>query len=261
MTSMSRQRRDGSSRGGATREQARSTRDRRSNSTRTRTAASPSRLRALRRRWVAGLSLVTVLALAYVLLFTSLLGVDSVRVEGADSVSATRVRDTASVEHGKPLLRVDTAAIKGRVDTLSALSGAKVSRSWPSTVVISVTERTPVVALGTSQGFQLVDRKGVAYHTVDAKPAKLPLLRDVRGSGSREAAVEALAAVPPQLREHVATVSAENKHTVRFTLDDDAEVVWGTADHSERKAKVLAALLTQDGSVYDVSSPDLPTVH
>jgi cell division protein FtsQ len=37
-------------------------------------------------------------------------------------------------------------------------------------------------------------------------------------------------------------------------------VVWGTDDRTEEKAEKLAALLTQPGRTYDVSSPDLPTV-
>ena len=41
---------------------------------------------------------------------------------------------------------------------------------------------------------------------------------------------------------------------------DGRTVVWGTTDRTEEKALKLAALLTQPGQVYDVSSPDLPTV-
>jgi cell division protein FtsQ len=37
-------------------------------------------------------------------------------------------------------------------------------------------------------------------------------------------------------------------------------VKWGNSADSERKAMVLAALLTRPGKTYDVSAPDLPTV-
>ncbi|MEI7717664.1 MAG: cell division protein FtsQ, partial [Mycobacterium sp.] len=37
-------------------------------------------------------------------------------------------------------------------------------------------------------------------------------------------------------------------------------VIWGTMDRTEEKAEKLAALLTQPGRTYDLSSPDLPTV-
>ena len=45
-----------------------------------------------------------------------------------------------------------------------------------------------------------------------------------------------------------------------LTLVDGREVIWGTTDRTEEKAQKLAALLTQPGHTYDVSSPDLPTV-
>lgn len=260
MPSTSRQPRSGASRGRTTRERRGRTRGGERDSARTRTD-SPSRRRALRRRWVAGLILIALLALAYGVWFTPLLGVAAVRVEHADSVSVTRVRAAASLEHGTPLPRVDTAAVRDRVGSLSGVSDVDVSRSWPSTIVISITERTPVAAMEQSEGTELLDRDGVAYRTVEEKPGELPLLRKVRGDQARKAAVEVVDELPGKLREHVATVSAGNKHRVRFTLDTGAKVVWGAADRGERKAKVLGALLTQDGSVYDVSSPDLPTVH
>src|SRR5699024_86569 len=230
---------------------------------RSRTGGVPSRRKALRRRWGVLVGLVSVLVLAYVLMFTPLLGVNTVRVEGSDQVSAARIREKAAVEQGTPLLRVDTAAVQGRVTTLTQLAGAEVTRSWPSTIVVSVTERVPVAAVEVSQGFRLVDRHGVAYRTVDDKSAELPVVlsNDVAVNDQRlEAVAKVLAELPTQLRKRVSTASADSAHTVRFTLGDDTEVIWGDAARSERKARVLAALLTREGTVYDVSSPELPTV-
>jgi cell division protein FtsQ len=45
-----------------------------------------------------------------------------------------------------------------------------------------------------------------------------------------------------------------------LTLADGRTVIWGTNERTDEKAQKLAALLTQPGHVYDVSSPDLPTV-
>lgn len=35
---------------------------------------------------------------------------------------------------------------------------------------------------------------------------------------------------------------------------------WGESGDSARKAAILIPLLTREGQVYDVTSPDLPTV-
>jgi cell division protein FtsQ len=47
---------------------------------------------------------------------------------------------------------------------------------------------------------------------------------------------------------------------VTLGLTDGRTIRWGSADDSARKAQVLAALMSQPGKVYDVSSPDLPTI-
>lgn len=251
------------SRSGSGPPSARSTRGRRPESARARTSSGPSKRKALRRRWVALLSVLTVLALGYVLLFTGLFGVRSVRVVGTNTVPVAQVREVASVEQGQPLLRVDTDAVRTRVMTVRAFSSVEVSRSWPSTIVISVTERVPVAVVDTGEGFRFVDGSGVVFRTVPTKPPGLPLLRLPRVGPDNpvvRAATAVLAALPKQLAERVVAVSADTPNSVRLELADGTKVVWGSAEQSARKAKVLAALLTRPGSVYDVSSPELPTV-
>ena len=46
----------------------------------------------------------------------------------------------------------------------------------------------------------------------------------------------------------------------RSGLTGDRKVVWGTDDRAADKAAVLVPLLTQPGHVFDVTSPDLPTI-
>src|SRR5699024_2451273 len=229
MASKSRRSARGTGRGTTARPRDRTARSK-PKTTRTRTGGVPTRRRALRRRWGVLVGLVSLLVLGYVLMFTPLLGVNTVRVEGADHVSTARIRDKAGVQQDTPLLRVDTAAVQGRVATLPQLSGVEVSRSWPSTIVVSVTERAAVAAVEVDQGFRLVDRHGVAYRTVDDKPADLPVVLP-SGAAAKdqrlETVVGVLAELPTQLRKRVATASADSAHAVRFTLGDDTEVIWG----------------------------------
>jgi cell division protein FtsQ len=74
-----------------------------------------------------------------------------------------------------------------------------------------------------------------------------------------------LAALPDALRTQVETVRATvavagAPGQVTLGLSGNREVHWGDADRVAEKAAVLVALLTQPGQVYDVTSPDLPTV-
>ncbi|MBK1788381.1 cell division protein FtsQ/DivIB [Prauserella cavernicola] len=246
-----------------TTEQVRSRRGRRPENARTRTGTGVSRRKALRRRWVALLGLLTAAALVYILFFTSLLGVRSVEVVGTQSISADQVREVAKVPDRRAMLRVDTDEIADRVATLPGVATVDVSRSWPSTIEIAVTERTPIGFYNTGEALYLVDTGGVVYKQVGEPPEGFPELKlsEVGPNDPATSAVtEVLDSLPGQLRERVTVVRADTPGSVEFTLEGGKVVRWGDAQQTDRKAKVLAALMTREGKVFDVSSPELPTV-
>ena len=51
----------------------------------------------------------------------------------------------------------------------------------------------------------------------------------------------------------------KTRDDVVLTLADGVTVRWGSAEQSDRKAAVLAALLKVRAATNDVSAPDLPT--
>ena len=74
------------------------------------------------------------------------------------------------------------------------------------------------------------------------------------------AALQVLTALRPEVVGQVGRIAAPSVASISLTLSDGRVVIWGTADRAEEKAEKLAALLTQPGRSYDMSSPDLPTV-
>ncbi|QRP48767.1 cell division protein FtsQ/DivIB [Amycolatopsis sp. FDAARGOS 1241] len=256
---------------------ARARRGRRSEEERRRTRSSrttrtsalrgrPMRKKEIRRRWVALLSVVTIVALGYLLFFSSLLGVKEVSVLGAKTVSADQLRGVAAVPVGKPMLLLDVDGIRDRVARVPDVATVDVSRSWPNTVEISVTERTAIAFFDSGpggDGVHLVDGGGVVFKTVTARPVGLPELKLPKVSVDdpvTRAVTAVLGVIPAELRKQVTSATAQTPASVQFTLTDGKIVRWGDADKTDRKAKVLAALLTQKGKVYDVSAPELPTI-
>jgi cell division protein FtsQ len=224
------------------------------------------RRKELRRRWVALLSVLTVVGLGYVLFFTSFLGVQSVEVIGATRVSADQVRAVAAVPDHNPMLTLNTDQIRDRVATMPVVATVEVSRSWPSTIEITVTERTAIAFFDSGpggDGVHLVDGGGVVFKTVKDRPAGLPELKLPKVSADdplTRAVTAVLGVLPEQLLKQVTTATAKTPGSVEFKLTNGKTVRWGTAEETDRKARVLAALLTRDGTVYDVSAPELPTV-
>jgi len=225
-----------------------------------------------RRRRVAATVVAVLLLCAFglvvrVMLYDShLFDVQGVQVEGLAALPETDIVAGAAVPIGAPLASIDTADVAARVARLPAVATATVTRSWPHTVTVTVVERVPVATATTPAGVELVDVAGVVYP--GTPPPGLPrLLFGAVGPNdpTTRSALAALATLPPPIRSQVLTVDATVAGSgvpgqVTLGLTDNRKVVWGTEDRAAEKAAVLVPLLTQPGHVFDVTSPDLPTI-
>jgi cell division protein FtsQ len=222
-----------------------------------------TRRKVLIRRSIAVSVLVGVVVIVAAVLWTALLGVRAVRVSGAQQLTAAQVIAAAKVPTGTPMLRLDISTIERQVHQLPRVGKVDVVREWPSTIRIDITERDPVGYVVEADGTHLVDRTGLDYATITGRPAGLPrivLAKITPGDQRTQAVVAVLGALPAQLRSLVLTVSAKTPGSVTLGLTGGRTIRWGSMDESARKAEVLAALMTRPGKVYDVSSPDLPTI-
>jgi cell division protein FtsQ len=215
---------------------------------------------------VAGAAVFVLLAV-WVLAFSPVLGVRTVTVTGTQSLTAGQVRTAAAIRPGSPLIRLDTAAIRERVEALPEVASATVAVTYPSTVRIRVLERVPVGYLANvgagGSSFVLVDGSGAQYTEVPAAPAGLPRFTLPAGSGAQATghavALVAAALSKPDLAA-LAQISADTPQSISLILRDGRTVSWGSADRSQQKAALLPALLTQAGSHFDVSNPGLVVV-
>jgi cell division protein FtsQ len=217
------------------------------------------RLRAAR-PWALAAILAALAALAgWVIYGSSLVGVLEVRVTGVAMLSVPEVRQAAGIRTGAPLARVDLSAVRARVSKLAQVDHVTVSRDWPHTVVVRVTERTPAAVVPDGKKFRLIDRAGVVFETVAARPPGLPTVA-VKSAADIGAGVQVLAALTPRLRDELVSVTVDGPARIRLKLAGGREVIWGDATQSELKAKVATALLARDGTTFDVSAPDVVTI-
>ena len=205
---------------------------------------------------------VLVVGLGLVLYFTPIMSARSIEVTGLGVLPQEDVVAAAAVAPGTPLLQVDTDAVAGRVASIRRVASARVQRQYPSTLRITVVERIPVVVKDYPDGVHLFDEDGVDFATGPPPPG-VPYL-DTENPGPNDpatkAALKVMTSLRPEVAGQVGRISAPSVASITLTLVDGRTVVWGTTDRTEEKALKLAALLTQPGQTYDVSSPDLPTV-
>jgi cell division protein FtsQ len=202
------------------------------------------------------------IGLALVLYFTPAMSARNIVVTGTGAVSREEVLDAAQVRPGTPLLQINTNQVADRVAAIRRVASARVQRQYPSALRITIVERVPVVVKDFPDGPHLFDRDGVDFATAPPPPA-LPYI-DVANPGpsdpATKAAVQVLLALRPEVAGQVGRIAAPSVSSITLTLSDGRVVIWGSTDRAEEKADKLAALLTQPGRTYDVSSPDLPTV-
>jgi cell division protein FtsQ len=216
------------------------------------------------RRTVLVIVAVAVLLVAtatWVVAFSPLLGVRTVSVRGEQAVTQQQIVAAADIAHGTPLVRLDTAAAARRVEAIEGIYTARVSTSFPSTVVISVVERTPVGVVKHDHRYVLVDRTGDQYRTVDSEPPHLPVFvvpvgTDSRTTGGAVATVAAALTAP--LRARIASIQALDPNAITLLLTDGRVVAWGSVDRSSEKARILPILLRQKGHQFDVTDPTRP---
>ncbi|HEV7653888.1 MAG TPA: FtsQ-type POTRA domain-containing protein [Mycobacteriales bacterium] len=228
-------------------------------------AASAPPRRPVSTRTKLLLALLVLLALVggavYLAGYTGVLGVKNVAITGTRTLSAEQVRSAAAVPDGQPLLRVDTGGVAARIRTLPGVERVAVTRSWPGTVRITVTERRGVALVSRDGALWLVDPEGVVFQRLSTHP-KLPILTMDVGPDSQTAAaaLAAVTALSPALLSQVGEVTAPTPEQVTLVLTGRRTVLWGGAEDSAAKATVLAALLSRPGSHYDVSTPSVVTV-
>lgn len=209
---------------------------------------------------VAAVALIV--GVAWALLGSSLLVVRSVQVSGSRLIPRARVLAAARISLGTPLIRVDTSAVARRVDQIAQVQSARVVRSWPDTIVIWITRRTPLLAVPAHGGYDLMDAYGVVMGWSAKRPAELPVLLSpagqvaaLRGSPAVFAAGTVVRGLPARLRRLVTAVRASGRSAVTLTLRGGVTVVWGGTDRAAAKAAELAILLRTRARYYDVSDP------
>lgn len=210
------------------------------------------------------LAVVAILAgVGWALLDSRFFVVRHVAVTGTHLVPAAEVRRVAAIPAGVPLIRVNGAVVAHRVDQIRQVESAQVTRDWPDGVTITVTERKPALAVPSAQGYQLIDRDGVAVEFVLQLPRGMPRLilptgsplAALRGSPAVSAAAQVLQQLPRWVARRVVAVQAPGASEVTLRLTHHITVVWGSPDRPAIKAKVLGVLMHTHAHTYDVSAP------
>ena len=186
--------------------------------------------------------------------------VRDVFVEGRRRTPPEALRSQLGIQVGMPLLALDTAATKERLEDLAWVEQASVARLLPDTVHIRLLERQPLALWQHDGGFDVIDRDGaVVESALNVRRDEYRHLRVVVGEGAPESSARlfALLSTEPELSRRVVAATRVGDRRWNLHLDNRAEV-WLPEQDAVGAWRLLAqkardqALLDRAVSVIDL---------
>ncbi|AXJ10741.1 cell division protein FtsQ/DivIB [Arthrobacter sp. PM3] len=216
----------------------------------------------------AGIVAVLMAAIVAAAVYSPVLALRTVTVEGTKLVGADQVQAALAPLQGKPLPQISEGEVTTLLKPLVQIKDASVKALPPSTLQVRVTERVPVALVKQGDTYQLVDVDGVQLSTTkDAASVALPVIDGGSGTLPKDlfqAITAVLGALPADVLARLSNASAASADAVELKLVDGQSIVWGNAGEKELKARVLSALLKVPADpknpvrVFDVSVPRHP---
>lgn len=232
-----------------------------------------------RRNWLIGLgtAVVVIGGLIAAVIFTPIFAVKNITVDGTKLASESTILKKLDPLMQVPLPQISTGEVHSLISDVPQVRDVSIEASPPSTLVVHIEERVPVAVLKDGNDFKLIDQEGTRLATVkDRADAPYPLIdgdQEDLGEDLFRATTAVLSALPSDILRKLEHASAESVDSVELTLDNGKRVLWGNAERSKLKAKVLGILLEQTKAkpapgeqlepqppieVYDVSAPTRP---
>jgi cell division protein FtsQ len=187
--------------------------------------------------------------------------VRNVLVEGRVETKSGDILAALKAERGAPLLDIDVAAAKARLEGLPWIKSAEVERQLPDTLRVKVEERKPFALWQLGQRLSVIDREGVVIVRDNVgRFADRPL---VVGEGAERRAAEILDLVASEPAISKAVDAAVLVSGRRWNLrlkggievrlpEEGMDTAWHRLARMERETRLLNKAIT----AIDLRQPD-----
>ena len=155
-------------------------------------------------------------------------------------------------------MSINTGTVTSQIVALPEIKSATVERGWPHSILITITERTPIAVAATAEGYNLIDSDGMNAGVVAAPPPGLLIISAQPDSPAMTSAIQALAAIPANWK--LIGLRAVTQDSVIATLEGGVVITFGSGERASDKVDVAQALMEKGYTLINVSAPDAPTV-
>ena len=215
------------------------------------------------------ITVVIVLALAYLLGWSSFFSVKSVEISGAPTPAVqVEIVKKSQIAVGQQLARVNPQSAARKIEKSPWIKDAKISRDWLSGVVrIEVTPREPLAFFNSDQvPGQTIDEDGQLFSLPGYTNPDLALI-SAKSPESALKANELFTQLPENFRAQITSMLATSSNT--FTLNSvingrELRIRWGDNQDMALKISVINKLLKLPENkrikLIDVVAPYAPIV-
>ena len=188
--------------------------------------------------------------------------VREVVIEGRQKTPEPLLRAALGVHPGDPIFSFSVAGARARLETINWVKSAVVERVLPGTILVLLTERSPVAIWQRDGKFALIDRDGntVTDSDVATFAGQLPLVVGVGAPKAAAALVDALAA-QPTLQSRVIAAVRIGERRWNLQMNNGTDVLLPEGAEAQALAKLAElqathALLDRPLQAVDLRLPD-----
>jgi cell division protein FtsQ len=228
------------------------------------------RLRAL--LWLTGIAAVGIAA--WGVTRSPLLDVDTVVVRGGVHTTEADVVIASKLGRHPPMTDVEPSRVAAMVEGLPWVQRARVELDWPSTVKVTLLERSPLAVVPAAPDkWVLLDPSGRVLADEPSAPPDLTRIETPKAPGPPatiaaapvRAALGIVETLPEPLAGRVPVVRVRDDDTVELALDNRVSVLLGPAGVDVREKLVALTTLVQKANlsrvaVIDVRVPTAPVL-
>ncbi len=206
--------------------------------------------------FLQGIFFLLLICLAtYIFLQSPIFDVKKIEINGRNRVPQEELVKLSGVVPGSNIFKLDLRIGEEKINMLPMIKNAKITRKFPSTVVITVEERVPVALLPLGKDFIEIDLEGVYLREGKINQSELPVItgcdigEPVLGKKISGADIDIMLNVlndlPTALLPRLSEIHVDDNNKIFIYTLERIQGRLGDPKEIEQKANVFLEVLNQ----------------
>lgn len=219
--------------------------------------------RKMRTRRIIAASVLCLIIILCVCLFTPIFGVSEIAVEGNNKLVAENIVNLSGIKTGQNIFRINIKKTEAKIEELPYVDDAEIVRKFPTRVKIVLDESQEDIIIDTPTEFIVSTIEGkVLYKTVDVSEVPVPIVRGIEVKSAEPAKKIESDDIEQTLRDvsyincfygskywsEIDVIDVSDDSNFMMIMRTGLRVTFGpvdTVESLERKIKMLDAIVPQ----------------